>query len=82
MQIFVKHPTTNRTMLFDCSPQTTLAEFQEWVLDRTMWPPAAYYITHGGRLVPNQNPEQTFSDLNIQQENTLSLIGRAINKKN
>ena len=81
MQIFVKHPSTNQTLLFDCSPETTIAEFQEWVLDRILWPPSAYYVTHGRRFVSTQEPEATFAGLGVQQENTLSLIGRAIQKQ-
>jgi hypothetical protein len=67
-------------MVYDCSPETTIAEFQEWVLDKIMWPPAAYYVTFKGRLLFTGNPEQTFTELNILQEDTLCLIGRMINK--
>ncbi len=76
MQIFVKEPSNNKTLLFDCSPKTTIREFQQWVHDRTLWPPYAYYITRGGKYVPTQNPEATFAELNVEQENTFCLLGR------
>lgn len=72
-------------MLFDCSPKTTIREFQQWVQDRTLWPSYAYYITHGGKYVPTQNPEKTFAELNVEKETTFYLLGRLTNgttKKN
>jgi hypothetical protein len=79
MQIFVRDPSNNKTMLFDCTPNTTIREFQQWVHDRILWPPHAYYITRGGKYVPTQNPEATFAELNVQQENTFYLLGRLMN---
>lgn len=75
MQIFVKHPGDNRTLVCDCSPETTLEEFVEWIFDRTMWPQRAYYITHKSRPV-SMEPSKNFKELGIQQEDTLTLIGR------
>lgn len=75
MQIFVKHPGDNRTLVCDCSPETTLGKFVEWVYDRTLWPSRMYYITHKSRPVPMEL-EKSFQELNIQQEDTLHLIGR------
>lgn len=75
MQIFVKHPGNNRTLVCDCTPDTTLGEFVEWVHDRTMWPSRAYYITLKSRPVPMEL-SKSFKELGIQQEDTLCLIGR------
>ncbi len=72
-------------MVFDCTPNTTIREFQQWVHDRTLWPPHAYYITRGGKYVSTQNPEATFAELQVEKENTFCLLGRlmcAQNKKN
>lgn len=76
MQIFVKHPADNRTLVCDCSPEMTISEFVEWVYDRTMWPLHAYYITHRGRPVPTIEADKSFKELGIEKEDTLNLIGR------
>jgi hypothetical protein len=76
MQIFVRHPSTNKTMLFDCSPNTTIQAFQEWVQDMTKWPPNAYFITCGGKYIATNPAEKTFAELNIEKDASLYLLGR------
>jgi hypothetical protein len=79
MQIFVKHPQGGRTFMFDCSKDTTLAQFVEWFQDRSMWPQDKYYILFHGRILPKyrqEDLEKTFGELNIRQEDTFHLMGR------
>jgi hypothetical protein len=77
MQIFVRHPSTGATLVFDCSKDTTLQDLIGWVEDKTGWPRNAYYIIRHGKLIPYKNQlEKTFSELDIQADNTLHLTGR------
>lgn len=66
-------------MVFDCTPETTLGRFFEWVEDRTMIPSYGYYILRGGRPISISLPEdcqKTFRELEISQEDTLHLMIR------
>jgi hypothetical protein len=79
MQIFVKHPENGRTLIYNCSPETTVADFSEWVYDYTRWPKNAYFVLYNGRPLPLNSPEyetKTLGELNVKQEDTLHLIGR------
>ena len=77
MQIFVKHPSTGKTVVFDCSPQTTLEGFVEWVEDTTGWPPRSYFMTKSGKPISYPYEQQkTFAELTILKDETITLTGR------
>lgn len=81
MQIFVKHPSTNQTLLYDCSPETRLEEFIEWIYDRIGWPLKAYYMVHRSKIIDTKTSGQgskTFEELGIKGEESINVIGRLI----
>lgn len=84
MQIFVKHPGTGQTLVYSCSPETTVGDFLDWVWDKTWWPPHTYYITYKAKMFPIDGSEarmRTFGELNVQPDDTLHVVGRLINRK-
>lgn len=81
MQIFVKHPSTGQTMLYDCSPQTTLADLIEWIDDRIGWPLKTYYMVHRTKIIDTKTDGQlskTFEELGIYAEDSVNVVGRLI----
>jgi hypothetical protein len=77
MQIFVKHPSTGKTIIFDCSVETTLEKFVEWIQDSMGWPPRTYFITrHGKPISYPYDQVKTFKELLIESNDTIHLTGR------
>ncbi len=79
MQIFVKPALPGSTLVYSCSEKTTLEEFLQWVEDKTALPEHFYYITYKGHYVPKYTDEQkknTFGELGITKESTVTLNGR------
>ena len=84
MQIFVKHPSTNQTLVFDCDENTKVSNLLEWIQDRIGWNPEQYYILTNGKHWDTTRAEKTFADLGVSREQTFHLIGRlaSFQKKN
>lgn len=79
MQIFVRHPSTGKTSVFDCSAETTLQDFVQWIKDCIGWPPYAYYMTRSGRpLAYPYDQMKTFQQLSIEADDTIHLTGRLV----
>ena len=79
MQIFVKHPSSGKTFVFSCIPETTLESLIGWVEDIMGWPPKAYYITRHGRPISYPYDQlKTFQQLGINTGDTIHLTGRLI----
>jgi hypothetical protein len=79
MQIFVRPPISGPTLVYTCSTKTTLAEFLQWVEDKTALSETYYYITYGGHPLAKSTDQQkqaTFEELGIEKDTTILLNGR------
>lgn len=81
MQIFVKHPSTNQTLIYECTANTRLEEFIEWIYDRIGWPLKTYYLVHRTKIIDTKTSGQaskTFKELGIENEDSVNVVGRLI----
>ena len=79
MQIFVKQPVAGPTLVYQCSEETTLENFLQWVEDKTAIPEQYYYILYSSHYIPKYTEDQkqkTFRQLGIVKETTILLNGR------
>jgi hypothetical protein len=82
MQVFVKHPSTNKTFVYNCEPSTTVADLLGYVMDSMGVESKHYYALANGKHMDtftDQGLQKSFSELGIGRESTIHLIGRLAN---
>ena len=71
-QLFVRHPISSKSIVFQVSPEYTIASIKALVRRRTMMPNACFTLTHSERLLRTLN--KPLEKLNILHNATLTCL--------